>query len=74
MCDHWMQILSSEYLQYELVKKVLLDNVEEKGKIVDDDGNLNHALIKKVNFEVLCVDFLIISCKILTIYLSLQSI
>ncbi|CAI9783715.1 unnamed protein product [Fraxinus pennsylvanica] len=43
----WMQILSSDYLQYEFVTKMLLYHLEKEGKIVDDDGNLNHDRIKE---------------------------
>ncbi|XP_022847540.1 sodium/calcium exchanger NCL-like [Olea europaea var. sylvestris] len=42
------QLLISDYLQYEFVTKVLMSYLEEKGKIVDDAGNLNHDRIKEV--------------------------
>ncbi|CAA2958907.1 sodium calcium exchanger NCL-like [Olea europaea subsp. europaea] len=48
ICDPWMQLLISDYLQYEFVTKVLLRHVEKEGNIVQENGKLNYALIKKV--------------------------
>ncbi|CAI9783717.1 unnamed protein product [Fraxinus pennsylvanica] len=46
--DRWMQILSSDYLQYEILRNAFLQHVERRGKLVDDDGTPNSALIKIV--------------------------
>ncbi|CAA3027863.1 Hypothetical predicted protein [Olea europaea subsp. europaea] len=45
--DEWMQKLSSDYMQYEILREAFLKHVERWGKLVDeDDGNPNFALIK----------------------------
>ncbi|CAA3017990.1 sodium calcium exchanger NCL-like [Olea europaea subsp. europaea] len=45
--DEWMQKLSSDYMQYEILREAFLKHVERWGKLVDeDDGNPNSALIK----------------------------
>ncbi|CAI9756191.1 unnamed protein product [Fraxinus pennsylvanica] len=46
--DPWMQILSSDYLQYEILRNAFLQHVERRGKLVDDDRNPISALIKIV--------------------------
>ncbi|CAA3027860.1 Hypothetical predicted protein [Olea europaea subsp. europaea] len=44
--DEWMQKLSSEYMQYEILREAFLKHVERWGKLVDEDnGNPNFTLI-----------------------------
>ncbi|CAI9783714.1 unnamed protein product [Fraxinus pennsylvanica] len=45
--NKWMQKLSSDYMQYEILREAFLKHVERWGKLIDeDDGNPNFALIK----------------------------
>ncbi|CAI9783713.1 unnamed protein product [Fraxinus pennsylvanica] len=45
--DEWMQKLSSDYMQYEILREAFLKHVERWGTLIDeDDGNPNFALIK----------------------------
>ncbi|KAL2494765.1 sodium/calcium exchanger family protein/calcium-binding EF hand family protein [Forsythia ovata] len=47
----WMQKRSLEYIKYEILRKAFLQYVEQRGKLIDEDGNPNLRVINNLFAE-----------------------